>query len=536
LTASGEIKRGLWAAAWLLGLTLAAGAQEPREVPMARSAVLPPAGWLVKYQAGSRSAQALTGAGPLAVLGIARLAAQPGLAPAAQQAAWRNRPDVLWVEPNGWRYAQAAAVVPNDPYYRPERNSRRYQQWHLPVINANFAWSVTTGRNELVAAVVDSGVDLNHPDLQGRLIPGITIVNQDKYSPPLAGMDDHGHGTHVAGLMAAATNNGVGVAGVAWLGKILPVKVLNQDGAGTDADIAAGIVWAADHGARVINLSLGGPADNGVPPQALADAVDYAYAHGCLVVAASGNSGDNTVYYPAALPHVLGVAATDPWDRRASYSTWGPFVALAAPGGAGAEALTKDTGMLSTLWDANSAGTDTLGGAEAGEYGIEVGTSMAAAVASGAALLVWSNAPGISPDQVAERLKASAVDLDPPGPDQQTGAGRIDLLAALGNPPVVRPELTLYNYPNPFNPERETTQIVFILDAPRGVELSVYDTARALVWKKHYAASAVVAGKNIKTWDGRNGLGEMVANGVYLMRLTTEDGTKSALKGIAVIR
>ncbi|NTV53058.1 MAG: S8 family serine peptidase [Candidatus Firestonebacteria bacterium] len=520
----------------VLGLTLAAAAQEPREVPMARSGTLTPAGWLVKYKTGSRLAQALSRQTGLAVLGIAHLAANSGTAWAAQRSVLQNNPDVLWAAPNYWRYAQAMEVVPNDPYYRPERNQRRYQQWHLPKLNANYAWSVTSGRNDLTVAVVDSGVDLNHPDLKNRLLPGVTLVHQDKYTPPAGGMDDNGHGTHVAGLIGAETYNGVGVAGIVWAGKILPVKVLNQDGAGTDADIAAGIVWAADQGARVINLALGGPSDDGTPPQALQDAVDYAYAHGCLVFAAAGNSGDNTRYYPAALAHVLGVGATDPWDRRASYSTWGPFVALSAPGGAGAEALTKDTGMLSTFWDANSAGTDTLGGSEAGEYGIEVGTSMAAAVASGAALLVWSTDPGMTPDQVADRLRATALDIGAPGPDQQTGAGRIDVLAALGNPQVIRPELTLYNYPNPFNPERETTQIVFLLDLPRGADLAVYDVARALVWKKHYTAAEVVAGKNLKIWDGKNGLGERVANGAYFMRVTTEDGKKSALKGIAVIR
>ena len=521
---------------FLLGLALVAGAQDVTLVPMAKSGSLAPDGLLVRYQSGSRAALSLRGQRGLAGLGIERVPLASPTALSAQTAQWRGRRDVAWVQPNYWRYAQAAEVSPNDPYYRPERNSRQYQQWHLPRINANYAWSVTQGRNEIIAAVVDSGVDLNHPDLKNRLLPGVTIVNQDKYTPPALGMDDNGHGTHVAGLIGAETNNGVGVAGVAWQGKILPVKVLNQDGAGTDADIAEGIVWAADNGARIINLSLGGPTDDGLPPEALQAAVDYAYARGCLVIAAAGNSGDNTTYYPAALAHVLGVGATDPFDRRASYSTMGPFVALSAPGGSGAEALTKDTGMLSTLWSTHSVGTDTQGGPEAGEYGIEVGTSMAAAVASGAALLIWSADPRRSPDQVADRLKATAVDIEPSGPDQQTGAGRIDVLAALGSLSVERPELTLYNYPNPFNPHQGTTQIVFLLDSPQATDLCIYDMAHELVWKKHLAASDTLAGKNLVPWDGKNGVGETVANGVYWTRATTVDGKKSALKGIAVIR
>jgi subtilisin family serine protease len=521
-----------------LVLVLAAGAwaEEPQLISPAQSGHRAPDGWLVKYRSDSKSAAMLPTAGNLGVLGVQRVAAAHTMSLSAQTAAWKSNPDVLWVQPNEWRYAQAERIVPNDPYYRPDRNQRQYQQWHIPKMNMDFAWSITQGREDIPVAVVDSGVDLNHPDLKNKLLPGVTLITQENYTPPSGGMDDNGHGTHVAGLIAAATDNGIGVAGCSWQGKVIPVKVLNKDGAGTDADIANGIIWAADAGARIINLSLGGASDDGNPPLVVQDAVNYAYARGCLVIAASGNSGDNTVYYPAALPHVMAVAATDPWDQRSSYSTYGSFVAISAPGGSGKEALTKETGILSTVWNINSNGTDTMGGAEAGEYAIEVGTSMAAAVASGAAQLVWSANPTYTADQVADLLKATAADIGAPGPDQETGAGRIDVLAALGNPPVVRPEFTLYNYPNPFNPEREITYLVFFLEDASAADVSIYDVARDLVWKRHYAASEIAAGKNIKTWDGKNGAGGIVANGAYFMRVTTEKGKASALKGIAVIR
>lgn len=517
--------------AWLLAGPALAG--EPVLVPMAARPARAANDLLVKMRPGAALPAGALGSIP--ALGIVRLPAGNGVSGQALDA-WRQQPGVEWAQPNFWRQAQAVEVVPNDPYYLPPRNQRRYQQWHLPRINANYAWSLCKGRDDFLVAVVDTGVDLQHPDLQNRLTPGISIVNQDNYSPPAGGMDDNGHGSHVAGLIAAGTDNGVGVAGCAWNGKIIPIKVLNNSGEGTDADIAAGIVWAADAGARIINLSLGGPDDGSGPPSALQSAVDYAYAKGCLIVAAAGNSGDRTIYYPAALPHVLAVAATDPWDQWAGYSTYGPFVDLAAPGGAAPEALSMETGILSSYWDSNSYITDLTGGSEAGEYAITVGTSMAAAIASGAAQVLWSYRPGLTADQVEDLLKATALDTESSGPDEKTGAGRLDLLAALGNPPVSRPALTVYNFPNPFNPERESTQIVFLLDRPGAGRLAIYDASRELVWEKRIEAEQALAGKNSAWWDGRNGRGQRVANGAYYLRLTMDDGQAGKVKVIAVLR
>jgi len=492
---------------------------------------------LVKYRPGTKVKKASGYQGTIWQLQLERYAVPLSETAESLAAKMRKDKNVEWAQPNYWRYALATEVVPDDPYYRPERNQRQYQQWYLPKINANFAWSLARGSDAIVVAVVDSGVDLNHPDLKARLVQGVSIVNQDDYTPPADGMDDHGHGTQVAGIIGALTNNNLGISGCSWNGKIMPVKVLNNKGEGTDADIAEGIIWAVDSGAKIINLSLGGPSDDGTPPQVLQSAIDYAYDQGCMVIAAAGNSGDNTIHYPAALHHVLAVAATDPWDQRASYSTSGSYVDLAAPGGAGGDSFSRDTGILSTYWNENSQITDFSSGSEAGEYAITAGTSMAAAVVSGIALVTWSYQYTLTVDQLENVIKTSATDIGTAGADEETGAGRVDLLAALGNPPVEQPELTLYNYPNPFNPEVDgQTQIVFLLDQPCAVELKIYDSARDLVWMRSLSSSETLSGKNSVIWNGRNEVGERVANGVYFYRITTADGLASKIKTIAVLR
>ncbi|MEW6517760.1 MAG: S8 family serine peptidase [candidate division FCPU426 bacterium] len=510
-----------------------AQASEPVLVQPAQVVQRQPEDVLVK----GRTPPGTSPADPLAALGWRRQSPSSGASVFSAAAALRRDPGVLQVQPNYWRHALAVEVTPNDPYYRPDHNQRQYQQWYLPKINANYAWSLAKGRDDLVIAVVDSGVDLKHPELKDRLVQGISLVNQSGYTPPANGQDDNGHGTHVAGLIAAGADNALGLAGCAWFGKIMPVKVLNNKGEGTDADIAAGIRWAVDMGARIINLSLGGPAAGQDYPQAVQDAVDDAYGRGCLIVAASGNSGQEELFYPAGLNHVVSVAATDPWDQRASYSTSSSTVDMAAPGGAGGTLFSKDTGMLSTFWSENSRISDFVGGSEAGEYAVTAGTSMAAAMVSGAAAVVWGHQPGWSADQVENALAATAVDLGPAGPDEQTGAGRIDLLAALGNPPVERPVMTAYNYPNPFRPgQDDATRIVFLLDRPRDVDLRIYDAGRELVFHRSLAAAATLAGKNVILWEGRNGWGEPVANGIYYFQMTSPGGPSSPVKAMAVLR
>lgn len=196
-------------------------------------------------------------------------------------------------------------------------------QWGLHTVGFPRAWDVTRGSPSIVVAVLDTGIDPTHPDLGGTVLSGHDFVNLDTDAA-----DDHGHGTAVAGIVAARGNNSVGLAGACWTCALLPVKVLGADGSGTTAAIAAGVVWAADRGASVINLSLGAPGTTAV----LSAAVQYAARKNAVVVAAAGNSGVTTPFYPAAESSVVGVAATNQDDRLYSWSNHGAWVRVAAPG------------------------------------------------------------------------------------------------------------------------------------------------------------------------------------------------------------
>jgi subtilisin family serine protease len=196
-------------------------------------------------------------------------------------------------------------------------------QWGLRLAGFPAAWDVTRGSKSIVVAVLDTGVDSSNPELKDALVPGRNIVDGDADT-----RDENGHGTAVAGVLAARTNNGAGVAGACWSCSVMPIKVLGADGSGTTADVAAGIIWAADHGARVINMSLGAPGTT----QALSDAVSYALAKDVVIVASAGNAGAATPFYPAAAPNVISVAATNESDRLYSWSNRGLWVEVAAPG------------------------------------------------------------------------------------------------------------------------------------------------------------------------------------------------------------
>ena len=317
----------------------------------------------------------------------------------------RQRPDVLYAEPD---YIFHATIVPNDPHYAS-------RQWNLPHINAPAAWDLTTGAPSLTIAVIDTGVDLGHPDLSGKLVAGYDFANGD--NDP---QDDEGHGTHVAGIAAAATNNNVGIAGVAWGTLLMPIKVLDSSGSGYTSDIAQGIIWAVDHGACILNLSLGGPDYSAT----LADAVAYAYTRNVLVIAAAGNEylAGNPTSYPAAYPNVLAVAATTDQDAHASYSNTGNYVDVAAPGGdpTGSSDTNPHHWIYSTYW--RGSGFSYVGAA---------GTSMAAPHVAGLAALIWSIHPDWTNDQVQQAIIATAVDLGAPGRDDVFGHGRINAYAAI---------------------------------------------------------------------------------------------------------
>ncbi len=289
---------------------------------------------------------------------------------------------VAFAEPN---YFAEAYFTPNDPSFG--------SQWGLPKISAPQAWDLTTGSSSVKIAIIDTGVDLTHPDLAGKILPGYDFVNSDTVA-----QDDNGHGTHCAGIAAAITNNAAGVAGVGYDCSIMPVKVLNSSGSGTYAAIVNGIVWATDHGANVISMSLGGTSGS----SALQDAVDYAWSHGVVVVAAAGNSNSSSPSYPAYYENCIAVGSTDSLDARSSFSNYGDWVDVAAPG----------SSVFSTY----------LGGG----YATLSGTSMATPHVAGLAGLLWSSLGSPTAAMVRSRIESTTDSVG-----SWLAHGRINCLAAL---------------------------------------------------------------------------------------------------------
>ena len=312
----------------------------------------------------------------------------------------------------------AADAQPNgDPF--------RAEQWALDRIRTDEAWRTTRGAGAVVA-VVDTGVALDHPDLFDRIVkrPDGSVIGIDLVDDDLDPSDEHGHGTLVAGVIAATADNGWGTAGVAPEASILPVRVLAADGSGRSEDVGRGIRWAVDHGADVVNVSLEAvaPTDGSArAPGVPTAAVRYAARRGVLVIAAAGNERGSAASYPADSPIVL-VGAVDPDDRSASFSTVDRRDGFVAPG----------VQILSTWCRRVRGGCDVSDT----PYGVADGTSFAAPHVSGVAALLA--AAGYDGDEIRERLAAGAVDLGDPGPDRRHGVGRVDAAASLGAAPTVR--------------------------------------------------------------------------------------------------
>lgn len=295
----------------------------------------------------------------------------------------------------------AAAPTTTAPLPPLGGDPRRTEQWHIAALGLESVWTRARG-DGVTIAVVDTGVDLSHPDLTPNLVPGRDVVDGDDQP-----QDVDGHGTHVAGIAAAATGNGVGGSGVAPSAKIMPVRVLGADGSGSEDDIAAGIRWAVEHGAQVINLSLGESGfvarlRKGGPLNA---AIREAGAAGVVVVAASGNEGATRRSYRIGVP-VIVVNASDHEGQPAAFSNAGDLRAVSAPG---VEILSTAPSGPSTIWPSGSAGYEQLDG-----------TSMASPVVAGLAALLLS--AGIPPGDVAERIASTAT----PNDDPRLGSGIID--------------------------------------------------------------------------------------------------------------
>ena len=289
------------------------------------------------------------------------------------------------------------------------------QQWGLFAIGADRVWTTTTGQGVIVA-VVDSGSG-PHPDLAENLLPGRSIIGTVE-SQDGRDIDASGHGTHVAGIIAAVANNGIGGSGVAPNAKILPIQVLDQAGQGDARDVAAGVRFAADNGARVINLSLGGATES----SSLTQAITYANDKGVLVVAAAGNGGAaDKPKWPASLDLTLAVTAVDQANNATSFDQRGDYIDLSAPG----------ANIVSTA---------------KGDYVTLSGTSMAAGFVAGAAALLFAAEPRVTNAQVRDILLRTATDIGEPGRDVTFGAGLINMVAALAElqrmyPPIAAPQL-----------------------------------------------------------------------------------------------
>lgn len=314
-----------------------------------------------------------------------------------------------YVEPNMKVQAQS---IPNDPYWS--------VQWGPQKIEADWAWNTTVGDPSVLVAVVDTGVYYTHPDLAANYIAlGYDWVNND--NDPL---DDHGHGTHCAGIIAAVLNNGEGIAGLAQV-QVMAEKVLGSGGGGYAEWVASGIIHATDCGADIISMSLGASGDS----ELIHDAVRYAYSSGVLVIAAAGNDNTNMKFYPAGYDEVVSVAATDQYDGKASFSNWGDWIELAAPG----------VSIYSTV---------PFG------YATMSGTSMACPHVSGIAALVWSRHPSKTRDWVRLWLQYTADDLGDSGFDVYYGYGRVNARKAVEQTPPAH-ELIVSHWTTPLSVEPE---------------------------------------------------------------------------------
>jgi thermitase len=315
-----------------------------------------------------------------------------------------RNPHIKYVEPN---FIAKPEIAPNDSYYS--------QQWHLPKISAPQAWDISVGSSIVPIAVLDTGVDPTHPDLASKLLSGYNFYDGNTDT-----RDVYGHGTAVAGVAAALSNNSFGVTGIAWNNPIMPLRISAPDGWATYSAMASAITYAVDKGVRVINLSYGGTSSS----TTLQNAVNYAWNKGAIVFASAGNSSTDSPTYPAACTNAVAISATTSNDLLASFSNYGNWIDLSAPG----------SGIYTTL--------------NGGGYGYKSGTSFSAPIAAGLAALIISANPSLSNKDVVDIMKMNADDLGSTGFDPYYGYGRINnyrsLLAAVNSisqpdiePPVV---------------------------------------------------------------------------------------------------
>ena len=316
------------------------------------------------------------------------------------KAALEKNPNFTFVEEN---FTAQGMLIPDDTHFP--------SQWHHTKIISRLAWDMGTGSADIPIAIIDSGIDPDHPDLMAKLQPGYNFLgnNTDTH-------DVLGHGTAVAGSAGALSNKAVGVAGVAWKNPLMPLVVLSSSNWATYSNISRAIIYAVDHGVKVINISIGGTSYSST----LDNAINYAWNNGALVFACAANYNTSTRYYPAACTHAVAVAATDLSDNKASFSNYGDWITLSAPG---VSIKTTNNG---------------------GGYGYWNGTSFSSPITAATAALVWSANPQLTHEEVLQILKNSADDLGEYGFDNTFGYGRINaynaMTEALNNQPTLDTE------------------------------------------------------------------------------------------------
>lgn len=336
-------------------------------------------------------------------------------------------PGVDWAYPD---YPVWATTVPDDPGFA-------LYQWHYRAISLPQAWDISTGQDAPVTvAVVDTGISPSHPDLVGKLVPGWDCIEND--DDPTDKPFGSSHGTHVAGTIAAATNNGIGVAGVSWGAMIMPIRVLDSSGEGSYSRVMEGIEWAIQHGAQVINMSLGGTR---YPGEVFESVIRYAHSRGITLVAATGNDYGQSVLYPAVFPEVIAVGATLNDNSLAPYSNVGSQVTVTAPGGS--IAPNPSDGVFSTALRRVSTGS---GSTWENGYEFMHGTSMATPHVSGLAALMLSRFGPMSPDAVAALISDTSMDLGADGYDHDFGAGLVNTYAALTQSTMDRAVFAIKDY------------------------------------------------------------------------------------------
>lgn len=393
----GELRASRFTRIWIvaaLQVALLAGCNTipdaglPTEVPVLPAARIVPGRLIVKFKPGTSEGDKLRvlqtaqarGVSEIHELGVTIIELPEQASEIAEKRALEQQPQIEYVELD--RVHAPAEITPNDFWY--------FGQWHLSRIGAPLAWATTTGSSNVIIAICDTGVDAAHPDLAPKLVPGWNVYNNSADTS-----DATGHGTAVAGIAAAAGNNTIGVASVAWGSRIMPIRIGSATGSTSSSIIASGIVWAADRGARVVNVSFGVQGSAVVSNAAL-----YLGGRGGVVISSAGNEG---LYFD--LPNdrnILTVSATDASDLLAAFSNYGTFVDLSAPG----------AGIFSTV--------------RGGSYAAATGTFFAAPSVAGAAALVLSANPNLNAQQVQEILIRSCDDLGATGWDTNYSWGRVN--------------------------------------------------------------------------------------------------------------